>query len=157
MATSLGGRYLAVAHVDNYVRFYYGDSYSKAGEYNVGFSINVIRFSNDGYYLAVGGASGSVTIINAYEPFGYNTTVNPNVGSNIIGIDFSNASNLKFLACGRNTYGVGKVNLMNIVHGTTWSNANNNSMSMNLASSAPNDCRLSPFDGKIIVNTDSKL
>ncbi len=66
MASSFAGRYLAVAHADHFVRFYSGASHEKVGEYSVGYAINVVRFSSDGYYLAVAGASSSVLIINAY-------------------------------------------------------------------------------------------
>lgn len=157
IATSLTGQYLAVAHNDQFVRIYYGSSYAQAGEYFVGFQVNVLRFSNDGYYLAIAGASSSVLIINAYEPFGYNTTLSPNVGSFIVGIDFGNASALKFLVCGGNPTGAGKINLMNVIHTHPWTNAINISVSVNPTSSNPNDCRISPFDGRIIVSTDLKL
>jgi len=66
MAVSPGGRYLAVAHVDNWVRFYHADNYVKIGEYNVGAVVNALRFSNDGYYLAIGAVLTTVPILNAY-------------------------------------------------------------------------------------------
>ena len=157
MATSLGGRYLAVSHNDQFVRIYNGNSFTKTGEYFVGFPINVLRFSNDGYYLAIAGGSSSVIIINAYEPFAYNTTFSPNVGSFVVGIDFGNASALKFLACGGNSNSSGKINLMNIVHANPWTNAIITPLNTNPNSTNPNDCRISPFDGRIIVSTDLKL
>lgn len=155
MASSPGGRYLAVAHSDNYVRFYHGFNYVKLGEYNVGFTINVLRFSNDGYYLAVGGASSSVTVINAYQSFGLNSTVNPGVGSVVVGVDFSNDS-LKFVACGGSGTGAGKISLYTVSHTAAWT-AVGTPATMNPASSSPNDCRISHLDGKIAVDIATKI
>ena len=66
---SPSGQYLAVAHSDNIIRFYHADNYNKLGQHIVGFTVNIIRYSNDGLYLAVGGVSTTVKIINGYEPF----------------------------------------------------------------------------------------
>ena len=156
MAASPSGRYLAVAHVDNFVRLYHGDNYNKLGEYNVGILINVLRFSNDGNYLAVGAASGTVTILNAYEPFGLNTTVTSGIGSNVVGIDFSNDSS-KFVACGGTGTGAGKINLFIVSHTAAWAAAIATPVNMVPAASPANDCRISPFDGKIAVDISTKI
>lgn len=155
MAISPSGRYLVLAHNDNKVRFYHGFNYLEVGEYTVAYSINVIRFSNDGNYLAIGGDASSVTIINGYEPFGFNTTVTANIGSNVYGMDFSNDST-RFVACGGNGNGAGKINLFAVSHTSAWTSVSG-AVNMNPASSTPNDCRISPFDGRVAVNINSKI
>jgi hypothetical protein len=133
------------------------DNHMKVGEYNPGFTINVIRFSNDGNYLAIGGVSPNIVVINGFEPFNLNKTFPHSLGSSLYGLDFSSDST-KFLACGATTAIpiVGKVWLYAVTAtGTAWANLTAAPISPvpNPATTSlvPNDCRISPFDGKIGV------
>jgi hypothetical protein len=79
------------------------------------------------------------------------------VGNNIIGLDFSTDSTL-IIACGGT--GVGKLSLFNFTANN--GNSNPNSWSANIltltpASTQPNDCRFSPFNDHIAVDTDNKI
>lgn len=66
-----------------------------------------MRFSNDGNYLAIGGASNNVIILNGFEPFSVNRTMNAfgtATGTNVAGLDFSSDSS-RFITCGSGTSG----------------------------------------------------
>ena len=158
MVVSPSGRYLAVAHNDNVVRFYQGLNYILLGSYNVGYSINTMRFSNNGLYLAIGGSSSLVTILNAYEPFTLNRTMgafNGITATSVVGVDFSSDST-KFIACGSATGG-GKMSMYTVDPLLAWSPSANSPVSMVPASNAAIDCRFSPFDGKIAIIISNKI
>lgn len=74
--------------------------------------VNSVRFSNDGTYLALGANNGRVHILNAYEPFSLNHTINDFTGS-IVSVDFSEDST--FLASCADE-GNGKVNIYPIAN-----------------------------------------
>ncbi len=159
MVLSPSGKYLAVAHVDNVIRFYHGDNHVKLGEYTPGFPINVIRFSNDGNYLAIGGVSTNIVVINGYEPFDLNRTFAHGLGSTIFGLDFSSDST-KFVACGATTVTPlqGFVWLYNVLPtGADWANATLAKLNPGGTATVINDCRISPFDGRIGVATPATL
>ena len=159
MVISPSNKYLAVAHTDNIVRFYLADNHVKVGEYNPSMTVNVIRFSNDGNYLAIGGVSDNIVIINGYEPFNLNKTIPHGLGltgSIVYGLDF-NKESTKFVACGASTVPRASVWIYDVLAtGTVWPNSTAGPINPGTAT-VVNDCRISPFDNKIGVATPATL
>lgn len=117
-----------------------------------------MRFSNNGYYLAIGGASNSLTILNAYEPFTLNRTMAPLhtlTATNVVGLDFSNDST-KFIACGAATGG-GRLSMYTVDPLLAWTPTTASPLNMNPASNAAIDCRISPFNGQVAIVIASKI
>ena len=118
-----------------------------------------MRFSNDGYYLAIGGASNSLTILNAYEPFTLNRTMAPIhtlTATNVVGLDFSNDST-KFIACGAASSGGGRLSMYTVDPLLAWTPTTASPLNMNPAANAAIDCRISPFNGHVAVVIASKI
>lgn len=118
-----------------------------------------MRFSNDGYYLAIGGASNLLTILNAYEPFTLNRTmpaINTLTATNIVGLDFSNDST-KFIACGAANSGGGRLSMYTVDPLLAWTPTTSSPLNMNPASNAATDCRISPFNGNVAVVIAGKI
>ena len=109
MAVSPGGKYLAVANINNLVTFYHTTNYIEIGKYNAAVTINVMRFSNDGYFLAIG-AQNNILFLNGYEPFGLNSSFDGRVAGTVSGLDFSSDSS-KFLVCGASMMHLFNVNI----------------------------------------------
>lgn len=113
-----------------------------------------MRFSYDGYYLAVGGNNPNVIILNAYEPFGLNRTINPNVGNPVNGLDFSKDSS-KFVACGGT--GSGNLNYLTVNHINAWVNVFSTPFNTIQPGGTATDCRISLFDGKLSVTNSQRV
>ena len=118
-----------------------------------------MRFSNDGYYLAIGGASNLITILNAYEPFTLNRTMaalNTLTATNIVGLDFTHDST-KFITCGSATAGGGRLSMYTVDPLLAWTPTLTSPLNMNPASNAAIDCRISPFNGHVAVVIANKI
>ena len=99
MDVSPGGRLLAVAHSDNFVRFYHPKTYVYIQKINAGNPINAIRFSNDGNYFAVGTTSATINVYYGYQNFTIAKVLTSTLGGNINGLDWFKDSS-KMVVCG---------------------------------------------------------
>ena len=100
MEISPSNRYVAIGLENGDVKVYSAYNYVLLSSYPTGNTVNVVRFSEDGKYLAIGTISSVIiTILNGYYPFNLNITVPTSVGSDVIGIDFSKSST-QMVVCG---------------------------------------------------------
>jgi WD40 repeat protein len=66
MTVSPSNRHLAILHSNNLVKIYHTSNYQLLATYNMGTTVNVIRWSPDGNYLAVVGHDDQVRFIQGY-------------------------------------------------------------------------------------------